>query len=49
MAGIQPYVDAGLTHLVFHAPGADQPRFLDQFAEDIVPLLRRRLDAPDAS
>src|SRR6185436_5252667 len=24
MAGIQPYIDAGLTHLVFHAPGADQ-------------------------
>jgi coenzyme F420-dependent glucose-6-phosphate dehydrogenase len=47
MAGIQPYIDAGLTHLVFHAPGADQQRFLDQFTEDILPHLRRRLDAPD--
>jgi coenzyme F420-dependent glucose-6-phosphate dehydrogenase len=40
MAGIQPYIDAGLTHLVFHAPGADQPRFFDQFCEDLLPLLR---------
>ena len=40
MAGIQPYIDAGLTHLVFHAPGSDQTRFLDQFTEDILPMLR---------
>ena len=40
MAGIAPYVDAGFTHLVFHAPGADQARFLDQFGEDLLPLLR---------
>jgi coenzyme F420-dependent glucose-6-phosphate dehydrogenase len=42
MAGIQPYIDAGLTHLVFHAPGSDQPRFFDQFCEDILPLLRQQ-------
>lgn len=40
MAGIQPYVDAGFTHLVFHAPGHDQQRFLDQFAEHLLPRLR---------
>ena len=40
IAGIQPYIDAGLTHFVFHAPGADQPRFFDQFCEDVLPLLR---------
>jgi len=40
MAGIQPYIDAGLTHLVFHAPGLDQTRFFDQFTEDILPMLR---------
>jgi coenzyme F420-dependent glucose-6-phosphate dehydrogenase len=33
-------VDAGLNHLVFHGPGADQMRFLDQFTEDVVPGLR---------
>jgi len=25
---------------VFHGPGADQMRFLDQFTEDVVPGLR---------
>ena len=40
MAGIRPYVDAGLTHLVFHGPGHDQERFLTQFAEDVLPGLR---------
>jgi coenzyme F420-dependent glucose-6-phosphate dehydrogenase len=40
MAGIRPYVDAGLTHLVFHGPGHDQERFLTQFAEDVLPALR---------
>ena len=40
MAGIQPYVDAGLTHLVFHGPGHDQERFLTQFSEDVLPGLR---------
>lgn len=40
MEGIRPYVDAGLTHLVFHGPGQDQERFLTQFAEDVLPALR---------
>jgi coenzyme F420-dependent glucose-6-phosphate dehydrogenase len=41
VALIKPYVDAGLNHLVFHGPGHDQGRFLDQFAEDVLPLLRK--------
>ena len=40
LAQIKPYVDAGLNHLVFHGPGADQIRFLDQFCDDVVPKLR---------
>jgi coenzyme F420-dependent glucose-6-phosphate dehydrogenase len=36
------YVDQGFQHLVFHGPGDDQLRFLDQFAEDVLPLLRSR-------
>jgi coenzyme F420-dependent glucose-6-phosphate dehydrogenase len=36
------YVDQGFEHLVFHGPGADQRRFLDQFSEDVLPLLRSR-------
>jgi coenzyme F420-dependent glucose-6-phosphate dehydrogenase len=38
---IRPYVDAGFRHLVIHAPGHDQERFLLQFAEDVLPLLRK--------
>lgn len=40
MAQLQPYLDAGFTHLVFHGPGQDQERFLTQFAEDLLPRLR---------
>ena len=40
VAKIKPYVDAGLNHLVFHAPGEDQERFLTQFADDVLPALR---------
>ncbi len=40
VAAIKQYVDAGLNHLVFHGPGHDQTRFLDQFAEDLLPRLR---------
>ncbi|NAZ80869.1 glucose-6-phosphate dehydrogenase (coenzyme-F420) [Kineococcus sp. R8] len=38
---VQEYVDAGFTHLVFHGPGHDQSRFLDQFTRDVVPLIRQ--------
>jgi coenzyme F420-dependent glucose-6-phosphate dehydrogenase len=38
---IRPYLEVGLNHLVFHAPGHDQARFLTSFAEDVLPLLRR--------
>lgn len=37
---VKQYVDAGLNHLVFHAPGHDQKRFLDLFATDLAPRLR---------
>jgi len=39
---IAPYVERGFDNLVFHAPGNDQRRFLDQFCADVVPLLRER-------
>jgi coenzyme F420-dependent glucose-6-phosphate dehydrogenase len=39
---IAPYVALGFDQLVFHAPGDDQQRFLDQFCADVVPLLRDR-------
>jgi coenzyme F420-dependent glucose-6-phosphate dehydrogenase len=37
---IRPYVEAGFTNLVIHAPGADQERFMKQFAADVAPRLR---------
>ncbi len=37
---IRPYIEAGFNHLLFHAPGHDQRRFLRQFEEDIAPRLR---------
>ena len=40
VAGIKQYVDAGFTHLVFHAPGHDQRRFLELFERDLAPRLR---------
>ncbi|MFJ4651869.1 glucose-6-phosphate dehydrogenase (coenzyme-F420) [Nocardia sp. NPDC088792] len=38
---IEPYIRAGMRHLVFHAPGHDQARFLDLFARDLAPRLRK--------
>lgn len=38
---IRPYVDLGFDHLVFHAPGPDQERFLRLFAAKVAPLLRK--------
>ena len=42
LAQIRPYVELGFTHLVFHAPGPDQPRFLKLYAERVLPLLRSK-------
>jgi coenzyme F420-dependent glucose-6-phosphate dehydrogenase len=39
---IWSYVDLGFDHLVFHGPGNDQRRFLEQFTADVLPLLRER-------
>jgi coenzyme F420-dependent glucose-6-phosphate dehydrogenase len=39
---IGAYVKLGFDHLVFHAPGADQLRFLRLFTEQVTPLLRRK-------
>jgi coenzyme F420-dependent glucose-6-phosphate dehydrogenase len=42
---IRPYVDLGFNHLVFHAPGDDQLRFLQTYGEQILPRLRERFGA----
>ena len=35
------YVGLGFNHLVFHAPGPDQARFMNLYAEHILPRLRK--------
>jgi coenzyme F420-dependent glucose-6-phosphate dehydrogenase len=40
VAKIKPYLELGFTHLVFHAPGPDQQRFLDLYSERVLPRLR---------
>ena len=39
---IKPYIDLGFRHLVFHAPGPDQARFLKLYGELVLPRLRRQ-------
>jgi coenzyme F420-dependent glucose-6-phosphate dehydrogenase len=41
---IGAYVALGFRHLVFHAPGSDQERFLRTYAQEILPRLRQRFD-----
>lgn len=36
------YIELGFTHLIFHAPGDDQSRFLQLYAQQILPRLRKR-------
>ena len=36
------YIELGFTHLIFHAPGDDQSRFLQLYAREILPRLRKR-------
>jgi coenzyme F420-dependent glucose-6-phosphate dehydrogenase len=37
---IKTYLDLGFNHLVFHAPGPDQAKFLKLYGEEILPRLR---------
>jgi coenzyme F420-dependent glucose-6-phosphate dehydrogenase len=39
---IAPYVALGFRHLVFHAPGPDQARFIRLYGERVLPKLRAR-------
>ena len=40
---IAGYAELGFDDLVLHAPGTDQRRFLEQFGQDVLPILRDRL------
>jgi coenzyme F420-dependent glucose-6-phosphate dehydrogenase len=47
VARLAETIDLGFTHLVFHAPGPDQRRFLDLYAEQVLPRLRARYGGAD--
>lgn len=40
VSAVKDYTDLGFTHLVVHAPGDDQERFLRTFADAVLPGLR---------
>ena len=42
---IRPYVELGFRHLVFHAPGQDQERFLRLYGQHVLPRLRAAFGA----
>jgi coenzyme F420-dependent glucose-6-phosphate dehydrogenase len=42
VAGITRYTELGFDELILHAPGNDQGAFLEQFGEDVLPLLARQ-------
>jgi coenzyme F420-dependent glucose-6-phosphate dehydrogenase len=37
---ITPYLELGFTHLIFHAPGPDQKRFIKLYGAEVLPRLR---------
>jgi coenzyme F420-dependent glucose-6-phosphate dehydrogenase len=37
---IKTCIDLGLNHLVFHAPGPDQAKFLELYSAEVLPRLR---------
>mgnify|MGYP001820241999 FL=1 len=39
---IEPYLELGFNHLVFHGPGPDQERFLQLFSKKALPKLRKK-------
>ncbi|PUA81513.1 glucose-6-phosphate dehydrogenase (coenzyme-F420) [Nocardioides currus] len=46
---IWDYVEMGFRHLVFHAPGPDQARFMAAYEKDVLPRLRARASAEGIS
>ncbi len=40
VARIRPYIELGFNHLVFHAPGPDQERFIRLYSQHVLPRLR---------
>lgn len=41
VAAVSRYLELGFTHLIFHAPGPDQERFLRLYGSEVLPRLRK--------
>ncbi len=41
---IAPYIELGFSHLVFHAPGPDQERFMRLYAKEVLPRIRKKFN-----
>ena len=39
---LRPYIELGFNHLVFHAPGDDQARFIELYGSQILPRIRKQ-------
>jgi len=39
---LRPYLELGFTHLVFHAPGDGQTRFIELYGSQILPRIRKQ-------
>lgn len=46
---IGTYLDLGFDDLLLHGPGSDQARFIEHFAADVLPALRRRAERAPAA
>jgi coenzyme F420-dependent glucose-6-phosphate dehydrogenase len=46
---IRSYIDLGFRHLVFHAPGPDQARFIRLYSAEVLPRLRQLADAAEGA
>jgi coenzyme F420-dependent glucose-6-phosphate dehydrogenase len=40
---VMAYARLGFRHLVFHAPGPDQKRFLELYGSEVLPRLRKAI------
>ena len=46
VAAVKDYTDLGFNHLIVHAPGEDQERFLTTFADQVLPGIRELTPGP---
>lgn len=43
---VKDYINMGFTHIIFHYCGPDQGKFLRDYGEDVLPLIRQEVEVP---